>query len=297
MHTDQSHEEYKKEIELIKIFIVKIFQNEKIKDLDTLNDDFNLEKGLLFDEMDLGEKIRTITPFIHGFVNQDKDKLAMFIENCIQMNLFDTGDHESSINNKIDTFINMQIDKMKQEINQSGKNKYIFDPVKIYTCVKSGEIGRNDKIFLNNTLKEFSLRFVDWEDVEFIETLVKACFYKSLLCLKSILCEENIKMNTKRDVDFEDSPSTTVFKLMKCGHLNSFVPDRKTLLQRRIKPTKTLDEYADSVLADMKRREAEKNEFTNLKDDDIDSADQEQRKDDEFDEFRRNFRGNTKKMG
>lgn len=285
----QSNDESKKSIESIKALLVKIFQNEKIKDIP--NDDFTLEQNTEFSELGHDHKIRFLIPFVCGVAKEDKNQLTTYIENCLQTSLFESSDQESS--NLIGTSVEMGVYAMKQEINKSGNMRYVFDPVKVYECVKAGEIGRNDKIFLNNNLKEFSIGFVDWEDAEFLETLAKACFYRSLLCLKSILNEENIKKSADEDTRLEESPSMKVFKMMKCGHLNPVEPDRKTLLQRRIKPTKSIDEYVESVMADMKKREAKKNDSDKPKEDEL----QDLRKKDEFDEFRRNFRGNTKGMG
>lgn len=283
-------------IKKIKIAILQIFsesQYETVESEDAYQE--AVQQALdssTFNELDGDELLAFTIPFISGMNRNNSQDLLSFIH--LTIGIFDSGNQRISDDslNPPESFYSANLAGMKiiQESNKINE----FSALKVLKDIKNGLLRREDKIFMAGKIKEFNFQFIDWENKEVIKDLLEICLYKALLTAKSLMCEENIKQSAASRQENssgieEATPSTRAFTLMPCGHLNPVQNIRKDLLKRRINPNMTMDEYADSVMEEVKERDKIKPQERKK---DLEYF----RKGDEDKDSRKNFRGNTRNI-
>jgi hypothetical protein len=276
----------------------------KVKLLDILNGNqsanFNELKGsdesvCEINEMDCTDILLLTIPFINGVCMNNKDELLRFNNLVIKTKIFAVPDQIFDYDQKLD-FDTLSFETIKNI--KTPVNDYFFDPLKVLSDIQNSNIARLDLIFMNNEIKKLTsnFNFCDWDDREYLEDLLKVCFYKSILCFRSISNEDRIKSQIKNgETDInqrgnDEYAKPKVLNILECGHLQIQGNPRKDILKRRIKPTLTMDEYFELVSKDAKDRE-------NVKPATIDKDLKYLRKADEERDRTANFRGNVRKMG
>lgn len=171
------------------------------------------------------------------------------------------------------------------------------------------KLERQDILFLHKNIANFKhIEYIDWENKETIEDIIKYAVSKTIFLLYSKAREDKIE-------DIHRKVETKAFLLKSCGHkeaislnsnLNKLVSSeeikRAEFLKRRIEPTLGLDEYANMIMAAMKQKEIEKIEKQeNIFDENEFKNEEEERqkkiiKDTKKEEFS-SFLGKTKRQG
>lgn len=280
-------------LNILKRLLIKLLKNEKITTTETAealgyltkpqpdtveSEGVEIVKNLEFCELSPQETIYLAIPFIKAALINSKADLLKYIGDILKIkDLWTSNDSE--------------IDLRSNQILNYSSEEY-FDPQRVFSDILQGKLNRSDKIHMSRTIANFQINYVDWEDREFLCKLTVACLYKALLLLRSLQNEEEI-YNLK-DVYSDDERKQSapqMYTFMPCGHLNPIDISRKSLLKRRFEPTLTLEDYSRSLLAKQTGAGSGLNKMK--EESDIEKL----RKKDEFDEFRRNFRGNTKDIG
>lgn len=122
-------------------------------------------------------------------------------------------------------------DHLKQFINIVKHFNIVFTEIlKIHEKLnETNEYERNDKLFLYNYKKEFKNTRIDFEDREYVMKLINYFFILSFEELFMVNYEMEIKKYVKKDIQ-------------KTADV------KRPLLVRRIKPTMSLDDYADMIM-------------------------------------------------
>ncbi|ELA42311.1 uncharacterized protein VICG_00711 [Vittaforma corneae ATCC 50505] len=285
-------------LSLLKRLLTKIFKNEKISMFETqelLKDDMEsnmgleIESSMLFNDLNREDAVYLTMPFISGLLNSDMHKLAKYVEGIIQLDVFETKDSGNF------ELSEMETPGMKYSVTSDA---YCFNPQRVYTDILSGKLARNDKIHIHNRIMNFRFDHIDWEDKDFLKEMMKFCFYKALLLIRTLINEDSIHKLSDNPPE-ENATPTQIYKLMPCGHLNPIELKRRDLLKRRLDPTQTLDEYVESLLKLQSKISTRSNDrsLDNDKHFEEGSEVQKLRQSEDFDDFRRNFRGNTKNIG
>jgi len=325
--------------EVLKMALLSIFQNESIPEtkmnliigLDSIRESIPLE------EISTDEIIALAVPFLIAYPG-NKQALIEYVEFLQKLNIFDLRHEEADkptefsilhsskfgLENRTDSEIHNSADSLQPEgilkdflcpsntlsFNIYDKKKtseclisedsaYKFDPEKVMRDIIGNSYDRSARIYLISKVKSFKFDFIDWEDRDFLIEMIKYTFYKSLLALRTITNEENIKQ--KPSEASEEPRSMESYKLYSCGHVDKIYDERKELLSRRLKPTMTMDELTSIAVTDMKKREEkskikEKNIIDKIEDSDSKSRDEYERLD-SVKEDARSFPGNTKNIG
>jgi hypothetical protein len=254
------------------------------------------------DEISTKDLLLFTIPFVIGVYKNSKEEILKYIEIIEETRLFE--DRERNNDEFLEKAHANQNNSQKQVATDSDLNnlnsfesgflmknlikespEYKFNSLKVINEVKSGILNREDKIYMYNRIKEFKIDFIDWGDREYIENLLRICFYKAVIHYRSIITEQQVLKKAESIEEAQKAP--TAFTMMPCGHLNPLKDVRKELLKRRINPTMTLDEYADSLMEKMNRIENEEKK---------DKSIEELREEDDKKDIRKNFRGNTKNI-
>lgn len=269
-------------IRIIKTALLKILCN---KPLD-LKEIQGLELGELIDENILFYTI----PFIHAMFKNDKNELIKFIDLVIPILREDSHKNDESLSN-LDFSNNFQVpsyETAKMAAFQMIKETTQFDALKTCCDIKNGILRREDKIFMNSKIKNLNIDFIDWEDQEYLKQVLEVCLYRAMISFRTLNSEDMVRSN-KESNDTGKEVISQVFNLLPCGHLNPVQNIRKELFKRRITPNKTLDEYVDSIMEDLKEREEKVPEVIKR---DLKYL----RKEDNEKDVRQNFKGNTQNM-
>lgn len=264
----------------IKEELARIFESKKTKTDEKLDleDELEIETGMRIVELDREDLIRLTIPFIKGITRNSKDYLIKFIRNILELKIEETAE-------------NIEKDPVLKQLIGYKCSKSSESYRSIFDGILEGKIGRSSKIKLNETVRKLDFRYIDWEDKDFLHSMVEACLCKALLLLRSMINEDEIAKrddNNENDEIEENNTKVKVVKLMDCGHLNPVELTRKDILKRRINPTKTLDEYVEWLQANTKKETKQVSKEKTI---------EEQRKWDDFRDFKRNFKGNTKNIG
>ncbi|EEQ82308.1 hypothetical protein NCER_101003 [Vairimorpha ceranae BRL01] len=160
--------------------------------------------------------------------------------------------------------------------NESKNNKKIARLSKIYSNVKCNKnISRTDKIYMYNIKKSFKFHFIDWEDQEWLLSLLEYFYILSIENIYFLQLELSFQ-----EIKKEHSPVQA--KIVK----------RNDLLTNRIKPKYTLEEFGEKLSKKIEERMKIKAPVANeTKDEEVDIS--VLRKNDELKDQKHNTRGNT----
>lgn len=152
--------------------------------------------------------------------------------------------------------------------------------------------GRNAKIEARVFKNDFLKLEIDLEDYTYIQELFKYLFILAVEDLQFIRTQEEIEIYKKnKPLNEEEFPLKETFRCIQVDNTG-----RKELLVRRIKPTMSLDEYADMVMDNLRKREEyeKKQEFNKKTLTDLEIYEKELQEFREMDEFKDNLvPGNT----
>lgn len=280
--------------------LLKIFGNKKLcpEDLELPEDHGALESGVDLGDISTDGLLGVVISFVKAY-NGSKDDINSYISRILDLNVFEKKHSEtcailSSSCNYVDNGVFPGATSMFGSgsfARDAGKAPvYEFDPKRAHENICNNIYCRPDRVYLMEKVRSFKFDFIDWDDREFLIEMIKYTFYRSLLMLRSIANKEDIEKCESRN-QYTD-PCMQAYTLAPCGHVNPIYSERKELLSRRVKPTMSLDDYAKVVLENMKQREESRPKDSS----DEDSRDRRPR-DEDFADYKRNFRGNTKNVG
>ncbi|KAK6090254.1 hypothetical protein P3W45_000802 [Vairimorpha bombi] len=135
----------------------------------------------------------------------------------------------------------------------------------------TGLISRNDKIYMYNIKKSFRFDYIDWEDREWIYSLIEYLF---ILCIEDIHIL-NIELEMIK-LKKEESNNKNITKDHK-NIIETYNIKRSDILVNRIKPKYTLDQFADKLMKQIANKDEIANKDTNKND--IANKDKEENKD------------------
>lgn len=283
-------------LSLLKGLLTRLFKNEKIATVGMQelqrssmesNANVECENNSSFDDLSKDDAVKLTVPFVDGVLNNDRKSLERFIETVIKLGIFETRDGDF-------VFPEAEVPGLKYS---TVSDAYHFDPQRVYSDVLSEKLSRNDKIYINRRIVDFRPDYIDWEDKEFLKKMLKSCFYRAVLLIKALTNEDSIK-KVSDDISEKNRKPTQIYKLMPCGHLNPLELKRKDLLKRKFEPAQTLDEYVENLLKHKSKASARNsNNIDNDKNSEENRDVQRIRQSDDFNDFRRNFRGNTRNVG
>lgn len=131
----------------------------------------------------------------------------------------------------------------------------IIDPINVTNNILNGKYDRSEYLFIRKMIKELKYDYVDWDDRSQLLEILKYTFYKSLLLLRGEMKLKNVKT---QKCEYITPKKMESFRIFECGHLNQIYSERSDLLQARLKPTMTQEEFSQWAKKDMEEREAKR---------------------------------------
>lgn len=265
-------------MERSKMALLKVFRNERLspKDLELL-ENHELEQGVRLEDVPTEELLGVTTSFVKAWGGSKAD-IDCYVNRVLDLDVFEQEEHYDA-----QSMGTLCPDSLARE---AGRAAYRFDPRRVYESILCHEHSRSDMVYLMGRVRSFRFDLIDWEDRETLVEVIKYTFYRSLLRLRSIGNEERLKPCND---DHRDVPKMQAYVLSSCGHMNPVYDERRAMLRRRVEPTMSLDEYANMVLDDMKQREELATKSS--------GSSRAKQPQEDLDEYKRNFRGNTKNVG
>ncbi|WUR03742.1 uncharacterized protein VNE69_06063 [Vairimorpha necatrix] len=209
----------------------------------------------------------------------------------------------------------LETQNRKQESIEEYEN-YMFYIEDLKDQEKYNIKSRNDKIKMYKIKKSFRFDFIDWDDKEWILSLLEYLYVVSIetvnyLKLEIIFQEMRQKEeqedfhrkinNSKKTLTYknieridkiDETHNSTGDKTHNYKNIERNIINRKDMLKNRIQPKYTLDQFAEKLLKNINERpEIEKKEEEREKDL------EELRRQDEINDERHNTRGNTENIG
>lgn len=281
----------------LKMTLLKIFGNGRLspEDLELPEDHGAWEHGMKLEDIATEDLLKVTISFVKAYGGSKAD-ISSHISRVLDLDVFeqrpketsrDYSTHSSNSGSASDKVLPGDARVLNLARDAGRASEYEFDPKRTYESICNNVYSRSDMVYLMEKVKSFRFDFIDWEDREFLIEMIKYTFYRSLLMLRSVSNREGVEKC--KDGAHSAEPRMQAYVLAPCGHINPIYNERKELLSRRLKPTMSLDDYARTVLDDMKKKEKpESNSSEGSKD--------KKPRDEDFDDYKRNFRGNTKNM-
>lgn len=265
-------------MERLKMTLLKVFRNEKLspKDLELLENHV-VEQGVTLEDIPTEELLGVTISFVKAFGGSKAD-VDSYASRVLDLNVFER--EEYCVPSEMGIFAPGSLAR------EAGRTPYNFDPRRVHESILNRAYNRSDMIYLVGKVRSFRFDFVDWSDREFLVEIIKYTFYRSLLMLRSITNEESLE---QCNGSYQETPQMQAYVLASCGHINPVYDERRKMLRRRIEPVMSLDDYAKTILKDMKKREE-------LSSKNSENSRVEHPRED-MDDYKRNFRGNTKNVG
>lgn len=205
------------------------------------------------------------------------------------------GNKKESIEQYEDFIINIE------DLNKWNKLSEIFKNME-----DTGLISRNDKIYMYNIKKYFRFDYIDWEDREWIYSLIEYLF---ILCIEDIhiLKIEIEMMKLSKNVDDEKRNVKNVDDVKHVDDVKNAENiltvrniKRNDILVNRIKPKYTLDQFANKLMKQIEKKgKSSVNEDLYEKEDEreIEEDISNMRMKDEINDERHVSKGNTDNVG
>lgn len=276
--------------------LLKIFKNEKIELV--AGDPPEVSKNECFLEIETPEVLGLCVPFARAYFYENidtslcKENLVAFMEGIVGLGLVEDSGKDSPFEYPELVSSIPSCRAMLWDSGQPEKKSLLG----IMKNTLNGIYDRSDRIYLFGRVRDFRWEYIDWEDREFSTQMIEYLFCRSLLMFRSTSNEHS--MRAVPDDGKAQVPRMSAWRMQPCGHLNELYredPERAELLRRRLAPGMTLSEYADFVTMDLRRRERQKTAVR--EDGDSEEELRSRRKEDDLNDSRRNFRGNTRNVG
>ncbi len=306
-------------------------KNESISDITTDDLIMLLSKfveGIAYAEKDIEESLRAFHQFFNLIFNLDIDqnKTDRFYKGVSGENFIN---EEFGEENGFDC---------KNLNNRDTKTDKMLILENLYEKMKLGTCERSDFIFIRKSIKEYKINYVDWKNRECMINIIKYAICKGLFVYNRIINEKRLqamkeeekeenfgkgKMNITRITNKCDLEKAKDFLQTKnvymkinnerddfsreftgiqnsnvCNRIEIKPYNRMDILGNENKPEMSLEEFADMVVKNMRKREEMEKEAKLVAKEKKISEEEERReliKNDDFKDDRSNFTGRSYK--